>query len=85
MDELIELDFTMNPTFAIYEATRDAARAQTADYHEDYTMPSLWNYYQPDPKSHGSFFSDWTTKDEIEWKENYRLFQLVVLGSTLLN
>lgn len=78
MDELLALDFTMNPTFAIYEATRDAAKAQTADYHEDYTMPSLWNYYQPDPKSHGSFFSDWTTKDEIEWKENYRLWMTFI-------
>lgn len=78
MDELLSLDFTINPTFAIYEATRDAARAQNADYHEDYTMPSLWEYYQPDPKKHGSFFSDWTTKDEIEWKENYRLWMAFV-------
>src|SRR5699024_7423107 len=44
MDELIEVDFTLNPTFAIYEASRDAARAQTADYHEEYTYPSLWKY-----------------------------------------
>lgn len=78
MDELLSLDFTINPTFAIYEATRDAARAQNADYHADYTMPSLWNYYQPDPKKHGSFFSDWTTKNEIEWKENYRLWMAFV-------
>lgn len=74
IDELLELDFTINPTFAIYEATRDASRAQNSDYHKEYTMPSLWNYYQPDPKKHGSFFSGWTTKDEIEWKENYRLW-----------
>lgn len=78
MDELIELDFTMNPTFAIYEASRDAARAQTADYHEEYTYPSLWNYYQPDPTKHGSFFTDWTTQDEIEWKENYRLWMAFI-------
>lgn len=78
MDELIELDFTMNPTFGIYEATRDAARAQTAEYHEDYTHPSLWKYYQPDLNNHGSFFGDWTTKDEIEWKENYRLWMAFI-------
>lgn len=78
MDELIEHDFTMTPTFAIYEATRDAARAQTAEYHEDYTMPSLWEFFQPDPHKHGSFFSDWTTRDEIEWKENYRLWMTFI-------
>lgn len=78
MDELIELDFTITPTFAIYEATRDLARAQTADYHEDYTYPSLWEYYQPNPKRHGSFFFDWTTQDEIEWKENYRLWMAFI-------
>lgn len=78
MNELIELDFTMNPTFAIYEATRDMARAQTAEYHEEYTYPSLWEYYQPNLNNHGSFFGDWTTKDEIEWKENYRLWMAFI-------
>lgn len=74
MDKLLALDFTMSPTLAIYEATRDVARSQYADYHEDYTLPSLWEFFQPDSKSHGSFFSNWTTKNEIDWKENYRLW-----------
>jgi|SRR5690625_799128 len=78
IDELIELDFTITPTFAIYEAARDLSRAQTAPYHDDYTLPSLWEYFQPNPKRHGSFFFDWTTQDEIEWKENYRLWMAFI-------
>lgn len=72
MEQLLELDFTFSPTFAIYEATRDAMRARTKEWHEEYTYPDLWQFFQPNPKNHGSFFFDWTTKDEIDWKENYR-------------
>lgn len=78
MNELLDLNFTLDPTFTIYEATRDLMRARNAEWHKDYTLPSLWEFYQPDPKSHGSFFFDWTTKDEIKWKENYRLWMAFI-------
>jgi hypothetical protein len=74
MDELIALDFTIEPTLTIYEATRDVMRAQNADWHARYTLPSLWQFYQPSRQNHGSFWYDWTTQDEIEWKNNYRLW-----------
>ncbi len=72
MEELIRLDFTLDPTFTIYEASRDLMRARRAEWHEEYTLPSLWAFYSPSRKAHGSYWFDWTTQDEIEWKQNYR-------------
>ncbi len=78
MNELIELDFTLDPTFNIYEASRDLQRARRAEWHEDYTLPSLWNYYQPSKISHGSYWHFWGTEEEVAWKENYRLWMAFV-------
>jgi hypothetical protein len=72
MDELIELDFTIDPTFNIYEANRDLMRARTAEWHADYTLPSLWKFYEPSRVSHGSHWHDWGTEEEVNWKQNYR-------------
>ncbi len=78
MDELTEIDFTLVPTFTIYEASRDLMRARRAEWHEEYTLPSLWNFYTPNRRAHGSYWFYWTTEDEIEWKENYRLWMTFV-------
>ncbi len=78
MNELIALDFTLDPTFNIYEAARDLMRARRAEWHDEYTLPSLWQFYQPSRKSHGSFWYYWTTEDEVEWKDNYRLWMAFV-------
>jgi len=74
IDELLKLDFTIDPTLTIYEASRDLMRAMRAEWHEKYTLPSLWKFYQPSRKAHGSYWFDWTTRDEIEWKNNYRIW-----------
>jgi imidazolonepropionase-like amidohydrolase len=74
MDELLELGFVLDPTLTIYEASRDVMRAKNADWHSRYTLPSLWQFYQPSRESHGSYWFDWTTADEIEWKNNFRLW-----------
>jgi hypothetical protein len=74
MDELIKLDFTIVPTLTIYEASRDLMRARRAEWHDEYTLPSLWSFYRPSRKAHGSYWFYWTTEDEIAWKENYRLW-----------
>lgn len=74
MDRFRAVDFTFSPTLAIYEANRDVMRARTAEWHEKYTLPSLWRFFQPKRTAHGAYFFDWTTQDEIEWKENYRLW-----------
>ena len=78
MDTLLKLDFTIDPTFNIYEASRDLHRARRAEWHEDYTLPSLWEFYQPSKVSHGSYWHSWGTEEEVMWKENYRLWMTFV-------
>lgn len=74
MTELLSLDFTLDPTFTIYEANRDVMRARNADWHAEYTLPSITKFFQPNRQMHGSYHFDWTTQDEIEWKTNFRLW-----------
>ncbi|HET6604714.1 MAG TPA: amidohydrolase family protein [Xanthomonadaceae bacterium] len=71
-DELIALDFTIDPTFTIYQATRDVMGARRAEWHEHYTLPSLWTFFQPSRTAHGSFFFDWGTEQEVAWRNNFR-------------
>jgi len=71
-DELIKLDFTINPTMTIYEASRDLMREMNADWHKEYTLPTLWDFFQPSRYAHGSYWFDWTTDDEIAWKRNFQ-------------
>jgi imidazolonepropionase-like amidohydrolase len=73
-DELIKLDLTLVPTLTIYEASRDLMRARRAEWHEEYTLPSLWRFYEPSRKSHGSYWFYWTTEDEVEWRRNYQVW-----------
>jgi hypothetical protein len=73
-DELISLDFTLNPTMTIYEASRDLMREMNADWQQEYAHPALWSFFQPSRRAHGSYWFDWTTADEIAWKENFRLW-----------
>ena len=73
-DELIALEFTLNPTLTIYEASRDLMREMNADWQADYAHPALWAFFQPSRKAHGSYWFDWTTEDEIAWKENFQLW-----------
>ncbi|MDR9418599.1 amidohydrolase family protein [Gracilimonas sp.] len=74
MDEMLELDFTLNPTFTIYEANRNLSAQRRAEWHEQYTLPSLWEFYKPSKISHGSYWLEWGTEQEIAWKENFRLW-----------
>jgi hypothetical protein len=78
MDELLSLDFTLDPTFNIYEASRDLHRARRAEWHDQYTLPSLWRFYQPSRISHGSYWHYWSTEHEVHWRENYRLWMTFI-------
>jgi hypothetical protein len=78
MDELISLDFTLDPTFNIYEASRDLHRARRQEWHEEFTMPKLWEFYQPSMISHGSYWHYWGTEEEVDWKQNYKLWMTFV-------
>lgn len=74
MNTLLDRNFEINPTFTIYEASRDLMRARRAEWHEKYTLPSLWEFYKPNRKAHGSYWFNWGTEQEVEWKKNYQLW-----------
>ncbi len=78
MDELLALDFTIDPTFNIYEANRDLMRARRAEWHDEYTLPSLWRFFAPSRISHGSYWFEWGTEQETVWRENYRLWMTFI-------
>lgn len=56
IDELIKLHFNIDPTLNIYEASRDLMRAMRAEWHDRYTLPSLWRFYTPSRAAHGSYW-----------------------------
>lgn len=72
--ELVELKVAWSPTLAIYEASRDLMRAQNKPYFDTYLHPALVTFFSPGKGYHGSYFQDWTSKDEADWKENYRIW-----------
>ncbi len=72
MQKLLALDFTLDPTFGIYSASRDLMRARQADWHQQYTLPALWDFFEPNRRNHGSFFYDWGSEQEVAWRDNYR-------------
>lgn len=74
MDELLNLDFTLDPTFVAYEANRDLMRAMNLEWHKEYTLPSVWKFYEPNRNTHGSYWQSWGSVQEIAWKENFRLW-----------
>jgi hypothetical protein len=78
MKTLLDLDFTLDPTFNIYEASRDLHRARRLEWHDTYTLPSLWKFFAPNRESHGSYWFNWGTEQEVAWRENYRLWMTFV-------
>ena len=67
-----------DPTMTIYAASRDLMRARNADWHDKYTMPQLWGFFQSSRINHGSYFFDWTTKREVQWRNFYKRFMDIV-------
>ncbi len=78
LQEHLELGTVFDPTMTIYSAGRDVMRARTADWHDQYTLPSLMDFFEPNPKSHGSYWFNWTTADEIAWKNFYRTWMQLI-------
>lgn len=71
IDRFLELDFGIDPTMTIYEASRDVMRAREAEWHEEYTLPSQWDFFQPAREAHGSYWFYWTSEDEFHWNRFY--------------
>ena len=78
LDKFLELDFTFVPTFSIYDSNRDLMRTRQAYWHKDYTWKSMWNWFAPQRGGHGSHWYRWSTLNEIEWKENFRIWMAFI-------
>jgi imidazolonepropionase-like amidohydrolase len=78
LQEHLKLGTTFDPTMTIYVAGRDVMRARNADWHDKYTLPSLMDFYAPSRENHGSYWYDWTTEDEVAWRNFYQVwFKLI--------
>ena len=66
-----KLNTVFDPTMTIYSSGRDVMRFREAEWHDQYTLPTLWDFYQPSRTSHGSYWFDWTTWDEVAWRNFY--------------
>jgi hypothetical protein len=62
------------PTLSIYVASRDVIRAQNQPWFKDYLHPTLEQYFQPNLRSHGSYFLGWTNTQEVRWKKSYQVW-----------
>ena len=78
LDEFLALDFYLNPTLAVYAASRDLMRARNADWHSLYGLPSQWQFFQPSRAAHGAYWFYWTTEHEIGWKNFYRVWMALL-------
>lgn len=75
---MVEKKVAWCPTFVIYEANRDLQRAMNQPWFKDYLHPALEEYFVPNPANHGSYHWNWSTADEIYWKENYQIWMRAV-------
>lgn len=78
LEAMAKAGVAWDPTFSIYEASRDAEKAQNQPYFREYLHPSLASFFEPNLANHGSYFTNWTTEDEVYWKENYRIWMAAV-------
>jgi imidazolonepropionase-like amidohydrolase len=84
LTNMVEKGVSWCPTFVIYEANRDLLRAQNQPWFLDYLHPVLEEYFQPDPANHGSYHWNWTTTDEVFWRENYQIWMKAVKDFALM-
>lgn len=78
MADLIAKGTAWIPTLSTYEACRDMTRARNLPWFKEYLHPVLEEYFKPSPARHGAFSWNWSTDDEIAWKENYRIWMKAV-------
>ena len=76
LNEFLTLDLTLDPTMTIYAAGRDVMHARNGDWHKEYTLPSMWDFYTPSRESHGAYWFYWTTWDEVAWRNFYQVWMM---------
>ena len=74
IDTFLKHKFILDPTMTAYLAGRDVMRERTADWQSKYVLPSLAEFYTPNRLNHGSYFYNWTTWEEVAWKNFYRVW-----------
>lgn len=74
LDRFLELNFTFVPTLNVYDANRDLMRARRADWNDEYLWKGYKDLFTPYRGGHGSYFYQWSTTNELEWKQNYRIW-----------
>ena len=63
-----------SPTLSIYEASRDAIRAQNLPWFREYLHPSMELFWRPNLENHGSYFVGWGNTQEVRWRQNFRIW-----------
>ena len=74
LHEHLKLGTVFDPTLTIYSAGRDVMRFRNADWHDKYTLPSLMDSYTPSRGNHGAYWYNWTTWDEVAWRNFYQVW-----------
>jgi imidazolonepropionase-like amidohydrolase len=74
LDLMVEKKVAWDPTFSIYEASRDLLRAQNQPWFRDYLHPSMEVFFRGSVDNHGSYFFGWTSSQEAKWRKQYRLW-----------
>lgn len=72
LTELRSLDFTLEPTFSVYEANRDYMGVRNAEWNRKYLHPVLEREFTPSGEGRFAHFYDWSSTDEVAWKDNFR-------------
>lgn len=76
LKNLLERDVTLDPTMTTYLTGRDVWKRMAAPWHEKYTIPTQRDFYIADRNNHGAYFYEWTTADEVAWKNFYRVWMM---------
>ena len=79
IDLMVAKHVAWDPTFSIYEASRDLVRAQNQPWFKDYLHPSMEEYFKASTANHGSYFFGWTSTEENRWRRQYRIWMDAVL------
>jgi imidazolonepropionase len=74
LEAFLALGHTFVPTMNVYDGNRDLMRARRAEWHDEYTDRTTWEYFQPQRGGHGAYFYRWSVTNEVEWRESFRIY-----------
>ena len=74
LDTMIENGTVWDPTMAVYEINREYELSSRWKWVDRYTAPELLNGWKPNPARHATYHFNWTTADEVAWKQKYRIW-----------